>query len=191
MSGPACCSGSDAGFNGWVQGCKRWGRRYLSLLPHFADSRPVFVQVVSVTPPSIVIVAPVIGGGSEEVKGVFQQLRSCEIFSHSSSILSSCEFHSHSSPQLVAPVTVKTRSSTTCRAANLNLTAATTVATSCEKTSKKDSQLPLTLRSSENETHSCSKFTSCENKNSQLLQCSDELREKPQKYSQLLDFEQL
>ena len=80
VSGPACCSGSDAGFNGWVQGCKRWGRRYLSLLPHFADSRPVFVQVVSVTPPSIVIVAPVIGGGSEDVRRVVlnssMQLRS-------------------------------------------------------------------------------------------------------------------
>ena len=47
------------------------------------------------------------------VKGVFQQLRSCEIFSHSSSSSSTCEFHSQSSSQLVAPVTVKTRSSTT------------------------------------------------------------------------------
>ena len=75
------------------------------------------------------------------VNGVFQQLWSCEFFSHSSSSSSSCEFHSHSSSQLVAPVTVKTHSSITCRAASLNLTAATTVATSCENVTHSSSTL--------------------------------------------------
>ena len=93
------------------------------------------------------------------VNGVFQQLRSCEFFSHSSSSSSSCEFHSHSSSQLVAPVTLKLAARQRCRAASFNLTAATTVATSCENVTHSSS----TLSSCGEKwalSHSCSKCSS-------------------------------